>query len=46
MEIGQKIQINNIVYTIWLIEQDVIHIIDDEGNGLCLDKEYLKSIIN
>jgi hypothetical protein len=39
--IGDKFTINSKEYTIWLIDGQVYHLIDIEGNGLCCEEEYI-----
>jgi len=39
--IGDKFTINSIEYTIWLIEENVYHLIDSEGRGICCEGEYI-----
>lgn len=36
MEIGDKITIDGIEYTIWFIEDNSYHLIDENGNGICI----------
>lgn len=39
--IGDKFIINSREYTIWLIDNQLYHLVDNEGNGLCCEEEYL-----
>ena len=36
MNIGDKIIYNEIEYTVWLIEENVAHLLDSSGNGICI----------
>lgn len=39
--IGDKLQINNSEFTVWLVEDGLYHLINDQGLGICCDEEYL-----
>lgn len=44
MKIGDKFEWCNITYTIWLIEDGVVHGLTDDGsNGICIEEEVLKN---
>lgn len=45
MNIGTKVIINKIEFTIWFIENNVYHLIDKDGYGICGDIEWLNNII-
>lgn len=44
MQVGDKIFIQGTEYTIWLIEDGIYHIIDDNGNGYCGNEEWLLKV--
>lgn len=44
MKVGDIIQFQGISYTIWLIEDNIYHIIDAEGNGKCGTYNWLMQI--
>ena len=35
MNIGDTIVIKDVTYTVWLIENSVYHLVDEDGNGRC-----------
>lgn len=46
MNIGDKILINDVEYTLWLIEDGVYHLIDSNNRGVCYEEQYIISILN
>jgi hypothetical protein len=44
MKVGDIIQFQGILYTIWLIEDGIYHIIDENGNGKCGNYNWLMQI--
>lgn len=42
MNEGDKIEINGVNYTVIIVEEEVYHLLDDNGNGICV----LKTEIN
>ena len=44
MQEGDKISIEGVEFTIWLIEDGIYHIVDSEGNGFCGPEEWLINI--
>lgn len=39
--IGDKFIINGSEFTIWLIEDTIYHLINEQGLGICCDEEYI-----
>lgn len=43
MNIGDEFEWNNKTYTIWLIEDGVVHGLSIDGDGICIEEEVLKN---
>jgi len=46
MKVGDVILIDRLEWTIWLIEDNVYHIKNNKGNGMCGDLYWLNSLID
>jgi hypothetical protein len=44
MGIGDTIELYGVIYTVWLIEGNIYHLIDDDGNGRCYVQEFLLTL--
>jgi hypothetical protein len=44
MNVGDTVEFQGIIYTIWLIENGIYHLINDEGNGKCGDYNWIMKI--
>lgn len=42
MKVGDKINYNGVEYTIWEIEDDTLHLIDSENNGIAILKTEIQ----
>ncbi len=42
--IGDKFIINGSEYTIWLVDDLIYHLLNNEGHGICCNEEYLTNI--
>lgn len=42
MEVDDIIIYNGVVYTIWLIEDDTLHLTDSENNGIAILKTEIQ----
>ena len=45
MQVGDKIDIRGVLYTIWLIENGIYHLINDDGYGICGDLDFITQIM-
>lgn len=43
MKVGDKIIIGDIEYTIWAIDGIYYHLIDDDGNGICCEQNFINN---
>lgn len=46
MQIGDIIIINGVEYTVWLIEDNIYHIINENGHGICGDLDFIVNVTN
>jgi hypothetical protein len=46
MKVGDIILIDGQEWTIWFIKDNIYHIKDNNGNGICGDLSCLNSLIN
>jgi hypothetical protein len=46
MQIGDKINVHGVEYTIWLIEDNIYHIINEAGHGICGDLDFIVNLTN
>ena len=44
MNIGDTIILYGTVYTLWLIEDGIYHLIDDAGEGRCYEESILLTL--
>jgi hypothetical protein len=44
--LGDKITVEDLEYTVWLIEEDTVHLIDETGRGICMLKTEYEIYVN